>query len=45
LIHSGRGWLGTSGASQVSPGTYFYKVTFMQDGEQRQYMGYITVLQ
>jgi hypothetical protein len=45
LIHSGRGGLGTSGASQVSPGTYFYKVTLMQDGEQRQYMGYITVLQ
>jgi hypothetical protein len=45
LIYKGRGWLGTSGASQVSPGTYFYKVNMMQDGVQHQYMGSITVLQ
>jgi hypothetical protein len=45
LLYKGHGWLGASGASQVPPGTYFYKVTFMQDGEQRQHMGYITVLQ
>jgi hypothetical protein len=45
LLHKGKGWLGTSGSSQVSPGTYFYKVDVMQDGEQHQYMGYITVLQ
>jgi hypothetical protein len=45
LLHKGRGWRGTFGSSRVSPGTYFYKVTIMQDGEQRQYMGYITVLQ
>jgi hypothetical protein len=44
LVHTGRGWLGTSGASQVSPGTYFYKVSVMQDGKSHQYMGYITVL-
>ena len=44
LIHKGKGWLGASSSSQVPPGTYFYKVNVMQDGEQRQYMGYITVL-
>jgi hypothetical protein len=45
LVHTGRGWLGTSGASRVPPGTYFYKVNVMQDGKPHQYMGYITVLQ
>jgi hypothetical protein len=45
LVHRGRGWFGTSGASQVSTGTYFYKVKVMQDGVAHQYMGYITVLQ
>jgi hypothetical protein len=44
LIHAGRGWLGMSEGSQVSPGTYFYKVTVVQDGVQHQYMGYVTVL-
>jgi hypothetical protein len=43
-IYKGKGWLGNSGSSQVPPGTYFYRVTVMQDGEQRQYMGSITVL-
>jgi hypothetical protein len=33
-----------SEGSQVSPGTYFYKVTVVQDGVQHQYMGYVTVL-
>jgi hypothetical protein len=45
LLHKGMGWTGTSGASQVPPGTYFYKAEVMQDGERHQYMGYITVLQ
>ena len=45
LLHKGKGWLGTSGSSQVPPGTYFYKVNVMQDGEQHQHMGYVTVLQ
>jgi hypothetical protein len=45
LLHKGRGWHGNSGSSRVSPGTYFYKITIIQDGEPRQYMGYITVLQ
>jgi hypothetical protein len=44
LLHKGRGWRGTSGSSLVPPGTYFYKVSVRQDGKQRQYMGYITVL-
>jgi hypothetical protein len=45
LIHKGRGWAGTSGSSQVPRGTYYYKVDVMQDGELRQYMGHINVLQ
>jgi hypothetical protein len=45
LLHKGKGWLGASGSSQVSPGTYFYKVNVIQDGEQYQYMGHINVLQ
>ena len=45
LLHKGKGWLGTSGSSQVPRGTYFYKVNVMQDGEQHQHMGYVTVLQ
>jgi hypothetical protein len=45
LVHEGRGWRGTSGASPVPRGTYFYRVTFLQDGEPHQHMGYVTVLQ
>jgi hypothetical protein len=45
VIHRGKGWRGTSGSSQVPPGTYFYKVEVVQDGVPRQYMGYITVLE
>jgi hypothetical protein len=44
LLHTGKGWSGTSGSSQVLPGTYFYKVNVMQDGKQHQYMGHINVL-
>jgi hypothetical protein len=44
LVHKGKGWNGTSGYRQVPTGTYFYKVNVMQDGELRQYMGYVTVL-
>jgi hypothetical protein len=45
ILHKGRGWLGTSGSSQVPIGTYFYKVNITQDGKLLQYMGFITVLQ
>ena len=45
LLHKGKGWRGTSGYVQVPPGTYFYKVSIMQDGELRQHIGYVTVLQ
>jgi hypothetical protein len=44
LLHKGKGWLGTSGSSQVPRGTYFYKINIMQDGALHQYMGHINVL-